>query len=319
MTAPFQNAKLHDCRDAFTATLEELAEADGNIVAVCNDSVGSSKLTGFRDKFPERLINVGIAEQNMVGVGAGLANGGKIPFVCAASPFLTGRALEQIKADVAYSQTNVKLVGISSGMAYGELGPTHHSIEDFAWVRALPHVPVIAPADRIETDAVIRWAATHQGGCFLRLSRVGVPDLLPEGHVFELGRANLLCEGSDVTIIANGVLTHRAVTAAAVLEGQGISARVLNMATVRPIDQDAILSAARDTGAILTCEEHTTFGGLGSAVAEVIVDHHPVPMTRLGVPGVFAHTASAEQLLDDFGMSPQAIADSAVALMGRKR
>lgn len=319
MNKPFDTAKLHDCRDAFTATLEDLGAANSDIVAVCNDSVGSSKLGGFRDKFPERLINVGIAEQNMVGVGAGLANGGKIPFVCAAAPFLTGRALEQIKADVAYSETNVKLVGISSGMAYGELGPTHHSIEDFAWIRALPNVPVIAPADRHETAAVIRWAADYQGGCFLRLSRVGVPDLLPEDHVFELGKANILKAGSDLTIIANGVLSHRAVIAAALLEARGISARVINMACVRPIDEDAIIGAATETGAILTCEEHTTFGGLGSAVAEVVVDKAPVPMTRLGVPGVFAHTASANALLDDFGMSPEAIAESAEALLKRKR
>lgn len=318
MNMPFETAKLHDCRDAFTAMLEDLAAENHDIVAVCNDSVGSSKLGGFREKYPRRLINVGIAEQNMVGVGAGLANSGKIPFVCAASPFLTGRALEQIKADVAYSQTNVKLVGISSGMAYGELGPTHHSIEDFAWIRALPNVPVIAPADRIETAAAVKWAAEHDGGCFLRLSRVGVPDLLPEDHVFELGKANILRDGGDVTLIANGVLSHRAMIAASLLEQRGIQARVLNMASVRPIDQDAILTAARDTGAILTCEEHTTFGGLGSAVAEVIVDHHPVPMTRLGVPGVFAHTASANALLDDFGMSPGAIADSAAELLTRK-
>ncbi|MGV0908089.1 transketolase family protein [Martelella sp. FOR1707] len=318
MNMSFDTAKLHDCRNAFTETLEELAAHDNNIVAVCNDSVGSSKLGGFGEKFPERLINVGIAEQNMVGVGAGLANGGKIPFVCAAAPFLTGRALEQIKADVAYSETNVKLVGISSGMAYGELGPTHHSIEDFAWIRALPNVPVIAPADRIETAAAIRWAAEHKGGCFLRLSRVGVPDLLPEGHVFKLGKADMLCDGDALTIIANGVLTHRALLAAAILQERGIAARVLNMASVRPIDEDAIIAAARETGAILTCEEHTTFGGLGSAVAEVVVETAPVPMKRLGVPGVFAHTGSANTLLDDFGMAPAAIADSAEALIARK-
>ncbi|MDY8108740.1 transketolase family protein [Fulvimarina sp. 2208YS6-2-32] len=315
----FQNAERHDCRNAFTSVLEELAASNSDIVAVCNDSVGSSKLGGFKEKFPERLINVGIAEQNMVGVGAGLANGGKIPFVCAASPFLTGRALEQIKADIAYSMTNVKLVGISSGMAYGELGPTHHSIEDFAWIRALPNVPVVAPADRIETAAAIRWAAEHDGGCFLRLSRVGVPDLLPEGHVFELGKANMLRDGHDLTIIANGVLSHRAMIAASLLDERGIRARVLNMASVRPIDEAAIIAAAVETGAILTCEEHTIFGGLGSAVAEVVVETQPVPMKRLGVPGVFAHTASANALLDDFGMAPEAIADSAADLVRRKR
>lgn len=319
MNAPVETAKLHDCRDAFVGALERLGAANKDIVAVCNDSVGSSKLAGFRDKFPERLINVGIAEQNMVGVGAGLANGGKIPFVCAASPFLTGRALEQIKADVAYSETNVKLVGISSGLAYGELGATHHSIEDFAWIRALPNVPVIAPADRIETAAVIEWAAGFAGGCFLRLSRVGVPDLFAEGHSFELGRANVLREGTDVTVIANGTLTCRAMVAAEVLETKGISARVLNMATVRPIDSAAIVAAASETGAIVTCEEHTVFGGLGSAVAEVVVDECPVPMKRLGVPGVFAPTGSANYLLDEFGMSPQGIADSAADLLKRKR
>jgi transketolase len=280
--------------------------------------MGSSKLGGFQDKFPERVINVGIAEQNMVGVGAGLANGGKIPFVCGASPFLTGRALEQIKADIAYSLANVKLVGISSGIAYGELGPTHHSVEDFAWVRALPNIPVIAPADRIETSAAVKWATQHDGPCFLRLSRVGVPDVLPEEHVFEVGKANTLREGSDVTIIANGVLTHRALRAAVILRNRGISARILNMATVRPIDEDAILKAAQEIGAIVTCEEHTVFGGLGSAVAEVVVESHPVPMKMLGVPGIFAPTGSANFLLDEFGMSPDGISESAVELLNKK-
>ena len=318
MNAAPSNTALYDCRDAFVATLERLGAEDRDVVAVCNDSVGSSKLAGFRDRFPDRLINVGIAEQNMVGVGAGLANGGKIPFVCAAACFLTGRALEQIKADIAYSDTNVKLVGISSGMAYGELGATHHSIEDFAWIRALPNVPVIAPADRVETAGAVAWAKSYEGPCFLRLSRVGVPDLLAEDHVFEMGRADRLRDGEDLTIIANGTLIHRAMTAATLLAERGIAARVLNMATVRPIDKDAIVQAARETGAILTCEEHTTFGGLGSAVAEVVVDEAPVPMKRLGVPGIFAPTGSANFLLDEFGMAPDGIAASAEALIKRK-
>lgn len=318
MSLPFDAAERRDCRDAFAATLEDLGETETEIVAVCNDSVGSTKLGGFQKKFPERLINVGIAEQNMVGVGAGLANGGKIPFVCAASPFLTGRALEQIKADVAYSETNVKLVGVSSGLAYGELGATHHSIEDFAWIRALPNVPVIAPADSMETAAAVKWAAGFEGPCFLRLSRVGVPDLLPENHAFELGKAGLLRDGNDLCIIANGVLTHRALIAAEMLARDGVSARVLNMACVRPIDADAIADAAERTGAILTCEEHTIYGGLGSAVAEVVVDRKPVPMKRLGVPGIFAPTGSANFLLDEFGMSPDGIAGSAKDLALRK-
>ncbi|MBB3612378.1 transketolase family protein [Rhizobium sp. BK602] len=318
MDATNVNTNLHDCRDAFAATLEKMASADEAIVAVCNDSVGSSKLGGFKSKFPERLINVGIAEQNMVGVGAGLANGGRIPFVCGASCFLTGRALEQIKADISYSNANVKLIGISSGMAYGELGPTHHSIEDFAWTRVLPNLPVIAPCDRIETAAAVEWAASYAGPCFLRLSRVGVPDLLPEGHKFVPGRANLLRDGGDVTLIANGTLTHRMVKAAEILASQGVEARVLNMATVRPIDEAAIIAAAKETGAILTAEEHSIYGGLGSAVAEVVVDNLPVPMKRLGVPGIYAPTGSAEFLLDEFGMAPNAIAAAALALIKRK-
>jgi transketolase len=309
---------LFDCRDAFAATLVALAEADPRVVAVCNDSIGSSKLGAFRDRFPDRLVNVGIAEQNMVGVGAGLANGGLLPFVCGASPFLTGRALEQIKADVAYSETNVKLVGISSGMAYGELGPTHHSIEDFAWLRVLPNIVTVAPADRIETAAAIRWAAAHEGGVFLRLSRVGVPDVLPEGHVFTPGRADVLREGSDLTIVANGVLVHRALAAADILAAGGISARVLNMATVRPLDADAVVRAAVETGAILTAEEHSIHGGLGGAVAEVVVERAPVPMRILGVPGIFAPTGSANFLLDTFGMSPEGIADAGRGLLARK-
>jgi transketolase len=318
MNAVTTSPKLHDCRDAFVSVLERLGAENEKVVAVCNDSVGSSKLVGFKAKWPERLVNVGIAEQNMVGVGAGLANGGLLPFVCGASCFLTGRALEQIKADIAYSNANVKLVGISSGMAYGELGPTHHSIEDFAWIRVLPNLPVIAPCDSIETAAACEWAAAYDGPVFLRLSRVGVPDLLPTGHKFVLGKANMLRDGDAVTLIANGTLTHRLLKAADLLAEKGIQARVLNMATVRPIDIEAIVSAARDTGAILTAEEHSTFGGLGSAIAEVVVAEAPVPMKILGVPGIFAPTGSAEFLLDEFGMAPAALAEVATALISRK-
>ena len=312
------NEVLHDCRDTFVSTLESLAEQDHSIVAVCNDSVGSSKLGGFKKKWPERLVNVGIAEQNLVGVGAGLANGGKIPFVCAASCFLTGRALEQIKADVAYSRNNVKLCGISSGMAYGELGPTHHSIEDFAWTRVLPDLVVIAPADPIETKGAVEYAAQHNGGVFLRLSRVGVPDIFPKDHQFSVGKANVVREGSDVSIIANGTLTHRALKAAELLAANDINARVINMATISPLDYQSIIDAAVETGAIVTCEEHSVHGGLGSAIAETVVQHQPVPMAILGVPGIFAPTGSANFLLDEFGMSPEGICSTATKLMKKK-
>jgi transketolase len=306
---------LFDCRDAFQSTLVELAGEDERIVAVVNDSVGSSKLGSFGKAFPERLINVGIAEQNMVGVGAGLANGGRIPFVSAAAPFLTGRALEQIKADVAYSNTNVKLCGQSPGMAYGELGPTHHSIEDLAWLRAIANLTVVVPADPIETEQAIRWAAAHEGPVFIRISRMPVPAVHDPGYEFRPGRATRLREGSDVTLAACGVMVARALEAADSLSEQGIAARVLNLATVRPLDRDAIVSAAVETGAIVTAEEHTIFGGLGGAVAEVVVTEHPVPMRMVGVPGVFAPTGSTEALLERFGLTAEGIAGAATELV----
>jgi len=305
---------LFDCRNAFSETLVALGEADERIVVVNNDSVGSSKTEAFRDRYPDRLINVGIAEQNLVGVGAGLANAGKIPFVCSASCFLTGRALEQIKADVAYSNANVKLVGVSSGMAYGPLGPTHHSIEDFAWTRAIANMTVVAPADPVETAQAVQAAANMTGPVFLRLSRMGVPALYDDNYRFAFGKASMLRDGSDVTLIANGVMVTRALEAAALLATQGIEARVLNMATVRPIDRDAVEAAARETGAIVTAEEHTTFGGLGSAIAEVVVQTVPVPMRILGVPGVFAPTGDPEWLLQHFGLTAEGIQDAAVEI-----
>lgn len=305
---------LHDCRVAFAETLIDLAAADPRIVAVVNDSVGSSNLKGFKQRFPDRLVNVGIAEQNLVGVSAGLAGAGLMPFTCGASCFLTGRALEQVKADLAYSRHNVKLCGMSSGMAYGELGPTHHSIEDFAWTRAIAGMTVVAPADPIETSQAVRAAAAMHGPIFLRLSRMGVPVVHGPDYRFEIGRAATLRDGTDATIVAAGVMVHRAIAAADLLASQGISVAVLNMATIRPIDRDAVIAAAR-RGPIVTVEEHTVVGGLGSAVAEVVVDSHPVRMKLLGVPGVFAPTGSPEFLLEHFGLTPTGIARATTTLV----
>jgi transketolase len=310
--------QLYDCRDAFNDKLRELASEDLRIVAVVNDSVGSSKLNQFGKMYPVRLVNVGIAEQNMIGVGAGLANGGLIPFVCGASPFLTGRALEQIKADLAYSNQNVKLCGMSSGMAYGELGPTHHSIEDMAWLRAIANMTVIVPADPIETAQAIEVAARTPGPMFIRISRLPVPMVHDEGYQFTIGKAARLRDGGDITLIANGVLVTQALQAADRLAAEGVQARVLNMSTVRPLDKDAVLAAAAETGCIVTVEEHTIYGGLGGAVAEVVVTNTPVPMRILGVPGVFAPTGSAEWLIEHFGLTAQGIADAALELVGAK-
>ena len=308
-------SRMVDCRDAYSKTLEEMASADERIVAVVNDSVGSTKLKGFFAKFPRRSINIGIAEQNMVGVAAGLAHGGKIPYVCAAACFLTARAMEQIKIDLGYSQYNVKLVGISSGMAYGELGPTHHSIEDVGWMRIIPNMTVIVPADSIETQAVMRYSAAHEGPIFLRISRVPVPDLLPAGMNFELGKTVCLRKGNDITLMANGVMVCRALQAAEDLQKSGISARVLNMSSVKPIDREAIQDAARTTGGIVTAEEHSIYGGLGGAVAEIVAQTHPAKMRILGVPGVFAPTGSAEFLLEHFGLTAEGIRAAAVQLL----
>lgn len=302
-------AVLNDCRNAWVDALLELGREDERIVAVVNDSVGSSKLNPFQDEFPERLINVGIAEQDMVGVGAGLANGGKIPFVSAASCFLTARAMEQIKVDAAYSQHHMVLVGQSPGMAYGELGPTHHSIEDLAWLRAIPGLTVIVPADPAETAQAVRWAAQHDGPVFIRVSRMGVPDVNPAGYEFQPGKAVALREGSDVTLIATGTVVTRALAAADQLAETGIEARVLNMPTISPIDTDAIVAAASDTRGIVTVEEALT-SGLGGAVAEVVVQRRPAPMRLVGVTD-FAPTGTAQWLLDHFGVSAEGIAAAA--------
>lgn len=318
MSAATKREGYFDCRDSFAATIEALAEADPRIVTVVSDSVGSSKLAGFKKKFPNRMVNVGIAEQTLVAVGAGLANGGKVPFVSAASCFITGRALEQVKADIAYSNVNVKLIGQSSGVAYGELGPTHHSIEDLAWLRLFNNMKLIVPADPWQTAEAIRAAAAHDGPVFVRVSRMAVPALdRPAGASFEIGKAETLFEGSDATIIANGTMVHRAIAAAKALAAEGVSARVVNMATVNPLDEAAIFAAA-ETGAIVTVEEHSVRGGLGGAVSEVVSTTNPVPMRILGFPG-FVPTGSAEWLFDHFGLTETGIADAVRQTIVRKK
>jgi transketolase len=316
MTDTVATAPLFDCRKAFADELIAMARADERVVVVCNDSVGSSNLVKFRAEFPDRLINVGIAEQDLVGVGAGLANGGMLPFVSAAAPFLTGRALEQIKADVAYSHAHVVLCGQSPGMAYGELGPTHHSIEDLSWIRAVADLPVIVPADPAETRAALRWAAAHDGPSYLRIGRFAVPAVNPDDLVFESGRSRQLADGDDVTVIAVGTTVSRALDAAARLREEGIGVRVINMASVEPLDEEAVLRAARETRGVVTAEEATVTGGLGAAVASLLAQHRPTPMRILGVPRTFAPTGSTEFLLGHYGLTADGIATAARELAG---
>jgi transketolase len=316
MTFPLaRDAQTFDCRQAFADELVALAREDERIVAVCNDSVGSSNLVGFRKEFPERLINVGIAEQDLVGVGAGLANGGLIPFVSAAAPFLTGRALEQIKADVAYSDVPVVLCGQSPGMSYGELGPTHHSIEDLSWTRAIANLKVVVPADPAQTRAAVRWAAAGGGPCYIRIPRFKVPDVTPDGAAFAPGRSVRLTDGDDVTVVATGSMVSRALEAAEQLRADGIGARVVNMPFVDPLDDAAIVEAATETRGIVTVEEATVSGGLGAAVATVVVEQRPVPMRVLGVRNEFAPTGGASFLLDHFGLNAEGIVRAARELV----
>jgi transketolase len=307
--------QLFDCREAYMSALEEMAAADARVCAVANDSLSSAKLKNFKARFPDRFINVGIAEQNMVGVAAGLANGGMIPYVCAASCFLTARAMEQIKVDLAYSKANVKLCAMSPGMAYGQLGPTHHSIEDLAWMRVIPNMTVIVPADPVETATSMRYSLKHEGPMFLRIARVPVPCVHADDYEFRPGKAVKLREGSDVTLIANGLLVSRASQAASALESQGISARVLNMSTLKPLDTEAIVDAARNTRGIVTAEEALAAGGLGGAVAEVLALEHPAPMRILGVADTFAPTGTAEFLLEHFGLTAAGIERAALELL----
>jgi transketolase len=309
------DATVHDCRTAFAATLEALAQNDERVVVVVNDSVGSSKLDGFAKRFPDRLINVGIAEQDMVGIAAGLANSGRLPFVCGASCFMTARALEQIKVDLAYTNANVTLCGMSPGVAYGQLGPTHHSVEDVAWLRAIANMVIVVPADPLETGQALRALKDYEGPSFLRVSRMPVPAIYTAGHRFELGRAVRLRDGSDVTLVANGTMLWRALAAAEALAEDGVSARVVAVPTVKPLDVDELVTAAAETRGLVTVEEHTVFGGLGSAVSEVVASHHPARVKMLGIPGVFAPTGTAEWLLDFFALNPSGIHAAALQVL----
>lgn len=310
---------VFDNRVAFANTLIELARQDERIVAVCNDSVGSSNLGGFREEFPDRLINVGIAEQNMVGVGAGLANAGMIPFVCAAGPFLSGRATEQVKADVAYSNFGVILCAMSPGMAYGELGPTHHSVEDLSWMRALPNLDIVMPADELQTQQAVRWAAQAGRPVYLRVGRHKVPNLVADGTAFTHGAFVEMASGTDVTIIAAGSMVSRAMAAVAILKQGGVSARVLNATFIAPLDVAAIKKSAKETGGIVTVEEANVAGGLGAAVASVLGSLEGdarVPLKIIGTDD-WSPTLSTDALYTHFGLTAENIAQSANEVLSR--
>jgi transketolase len=251
----------------------------------------------------------------MVGVAAGLANAGLKPFVCAASPFLTGRAMEQIKADIAYSRSSVVLCGMSPGVSYGELGPTHHSIEDMAWMRAVSNLTIAIPSDPNETRSVVQWAAQSKEPIFMRVPRHKIPAIPGTERAFDPTKAHVLREGSDISVVAIGGMVHVALDAANLLETAGISAQIIHVTTLKPLDVTTLISALTKTRAVVTVEEGTTFGGLGSAVAEVLSQNAPMKMKIMGIPGVFAPTGSADFIFNHFDLTPEGVVKEAKALL----
>ena len=295
--------------EEFSATLLELATNNPNVLVVTSDSRGSGKLVPFAEALPKQIVEVGIAEQNLVGISAGLASTGKIVFAVSPACFLTARSLEQIKNDVAYSDNPVNVIGISSGVSYGALGSTHHSTHDFAALRCVNNIDVIAPADNFETREVIRAAAVTPRPLYIRFGKAAMPHLHAEGTKFEIGKAITLREGSDVALIGTGETVCRAAAAADLLEAEGIHARVISMHTVKPLDTDAVLAAGRDCGAIVTVEEHSIYGGLGEAVAATLLQAGVAPKLKIiGIPDEYTVTGSQKDIFNHYGISGEGLA-----------
>lgn len=305
-------------RQVICDTLMELAQEDRDIVVLASDSRGSAAMAPFANAYPEQFVEVGIAEQNIVGMSAGLAHSGKKAFVTSPACFLSMRSIEQIKVDVAYSGTNVKLIGISGGISYGALGMSHHSVQDVAVARAIPGLAVVIPADRHETKKMTEALVQHNGGVYVRIGRNPVEDVYAsDDYPFEIGKAVMLQDGSDVTIIGVGETVRVALDAAEELAKEGVSCRVINMHTIKPLDEEAIIAAAKETGHIITVEEHSIFGGLGAAVAEVVVQNHPVPMKVIGIPDEPAIAGKTAEVFQHYGISSENLRQVALELINK--
>ncbi len=310
------------CREAYTEVLLELAKNDPDIIVISSDARGSCSLNTYVKTLPDQFVEIGIAEQNEIGVAAGLSVVGKKPYVCAPACFLTARSLEQIKVDVAYSHQNVKILGVSGGISYGALGASHHTLHDIATLRCIPDLIVIIPCDAIQTAAALRSVAQTKDAVFFRIGREKVPAVYTEElgmEPFVFGKANTLKEGCDLTLVACGEMVYHALEAATLLKTQGIEARVLDMATLKPFDEEAIIKAAGETGAILTVEEHSINGGLGATVSQIVCANHPVPVTTLGLPDEYLVTGTSLELFSEYGLDAKGIAESARKLLQRKR
>jgi transketolase len=305
-------------RDAYGKTLLELGREDERVVVLDADLSGSTKTAGFAKEFPERFFNAGVAEANMVGMAAGLAAGGMLPFASTFAVFAAGRAFEQIRQSLAYPGMNVKVVATHGGITVGEDGGSHQSIEDLAIMRSLPNMTVLCPADGPETAAAVRAVAALDGPVYMRLGRAKVPTVFEQDCDFKIGRGATLREGQDLTFVTTGLMTARAIEAADILAEENISARVVHIGCLKPLDVDLIVQAARETGAVVTAEEHSVIGGLGGAVCETLAESWPVPVERVGLRDVFGQSGTADDLLQHYGLTAAHLVESAERVLQRK-
>ncbi len=314
----YTNTGSKDTRSGFGAGMTELGQKNEKVVALCADLIGSLKLDEFIKNHPERFFQIGIAEANMIGIAAGLTIGGKIPFTGTFANFSTGRVYDQIRQSVAYSDKNVKICASHAGLTLGEDGATHQILEDIGLMKMLPGMTVINTCDYNQTKAATLAIADHHGPVYLRFGRPVVPNFTPENGRFEIGKAVLLNEGNDVTIIATGHLVWEALLAAEALEEKGISAEVINIHTIKPLDEEAILKSLGKTKCIVTAEEHNVIGGLGESVARVLALHHPAPQEFVAVQDSFGESGTPEQLMEKYQLNHQAIEEAVERVMKRK-
>lgn len=317
MLSNYKSTDKKSTRDGFGAGLLEVGKQNDQVVGLCADLTGSLKMNAFQDAFPERFFQVGIAEANMMGLAAGLATTGKIPYTGTFANFSTGRVFDQIRQSIAYSHKNVKICASHAGVTLGEDGATHQIMEDIGMMQMLPGMTVINPCDYNQTKEATIAIAEHNGPVYLRFGRPGWPVFMPEGS-FQIGKAIQMNEGTDVSIIATGHLTWYAVEAAQALEAEGISVDLINIHTIKPLDEAAILASVARTGCVVTAEEHQIIGGLGSAVAQVVAQHNPSPMAFVGMEDCFGESGKPDQLLAKYNMGPANIIAKAKAVMTKK-
>ncbi len=306
-------------RDVYGKTLAEIGETNKDIVVLSADLAGSTKVSEFGKKFPDRFFNLGVAEQDMMGMAAGLAAAGKIPFASTFAVFASGRAWEQIRQSICLPKLSVKIVVTHGGITVGPDGASHHSTEDIGLMRGLPNMTVIMPCDGHETRAAIKLAASHKGPVYIRLSREKFPVIYDENCSFEIGKASVVREGNDLTFVMCGIMVHIALDAAKSLHKEGIEVRVINSSSIKPLDKKLILTAAEDTGAIITGEEHSIINGLGSAVAELLSENCPVPLKRVGIEDCFGQSGSSRDLMEHYGLTAEALVKAAKNILKKKQ